>query len=395
MSEDIFTTKNPRQNFPDAVDGLVKQASTDATAGGFHRVWGEFLKTAMFDGWKSAARQAALLDKNAGLNPAHQGMVKAAELIESLDRMPEVRGWYAFLKEANTQDDPVEFSKEAQKRLPPRGQHSRTDLGRAAASEATIRFEGDLNKIAWEGPSIMFLKEAGRPVFSERDAILEGLQEYEMSQTPDPHASTPNISRERNQSAISNDTVENVMRMDAQAQGAAQRHADVNKVLDPAQPVGQSPDGAPKSTEPNTYVQGAQQQQADIGTNTQREQQKSLNDHQAKRTAGPGGGSDSIGQPTPSGPGGQMSTTDSGGGQPNPKSGQTANGIRSRLKNRWNNTGAMGRGAAVAGAGIGLGALSYMGYQSLFGEDKVASLWSWEKKASIWSDKLERSRGNL
>lgn len=155
MFDELFTDENPEPGLEDQVDGFVKQASQDEVSSGFYQAWGEFLKTAVDQGWRTAHRQISLMDKTASHDPYRQGQIKVAEMVEDVGRYPETWGWYEFIKQARAEEDVVEFAKEAQAKLPPQERISRRDFGYAAATQAAIDDDGNLMKMAWDGPQVM------------------------------------------------------------------------------------------------------------------------------------------------------------------------------------------------------------------------------------------------
>lgn len=172
MFDELFTDENPEPGLEDEVDGFVKQASQDEMTSGFYQAWGEFLKTAVDQGWATAHRQISLMDKTASHDPYRQGQIKVAEMVEDVGRYPETWGWYDFIKEARKKDDVVEFAKEAQARLP-RENVSRREFGYAAATEAAIDDDGNITKMAWDGPKLIKESELDDPPPTVADGEME------------------------------------------------------------------------------------------------------------------------------------------------------------------------------------------------------------------------------
>jgi hypothetical protein len=85
---------------------------------GFKATWDSFVRYAIDHDWTDAVRAAGAIDKRASHRDLYQdGRLEAAEFIEHLDQVPEVRGWYRFLKHAQMVakkgQDVMEFCKVA------------------------------------------------------------------------------------------------------------------------------------------------------------------------------------------------------------------------------------------------------------------------------------------
>jgi len=153
--DDMFSESSPLCNLKEGIDKMAND-QPDPTHEGFAHVWSQILKTAADHGFEAATRRVSRMEKRAGHGGFHEGMMKAAGLATTLQEMPEVRGWYDFVKEAydqsESQDELMKFAAAVADQ--PTDDFSRREMGYWGGAAALEERE-DLVDIAWNGPSII------------------------------------------------------------------------------------------------------------------------------------------------------------------------------------------------------------------------------------------------